>query len=64
MQATKREFNRHLVDEEEGIRTMVADCMGCLACLEPNVILPQVQSLVVAKMNGKDPIHARLSLVL
>ena len=49
-------LNRHLADEEEGIRTMVADCMGCLACLEPNVILPHLQSLVVAKMNGEDPI--------
>ena len=44
-------LNNHLADKEEGVRTMVADCMGCLACLEPSVILPQLQNLVVQNRN-------------
>jgi cullin-associated NEDD8-dissociated protein 1 len=48
-------LNIHLADKEEGVRTMVADCMGCLACLEPGVILPRLQNLVVENGNGKEP---------
>mmetsp|Transcript_6862 Transcript_6862/g.10442 ORF Transcript_6862/g.10442 Transcript_6862/m.10442 type:complete len:1374 (-) Transcript_6862:170-4291(-) len=33
-------------DEEEGVRTMVADCMGSLACLQPDDILPQLKDLI------------------
>merc|ERR1712038_1189132 len=33
-------------DDEEGVRTMVADCMGSLACLQPDDILPQLKDLI------------------
>lgn len=33
-------------DAEEGIRTMVAECMGSLACLQPTEILPKLEKLV------------------
>lgn len=32
----------YFADKEEGVRTMVADCMGSLACLKPDDILPQL----------------------
>ena len=48
-------LNNHLADKEEGVRTMVADCMGCLVCLEPAVMLPQLQKLVVDNSGGKSP---------
>eukprot|EP00979_Chaetoceros_neogracilis_P018000 scaffold10547_cov268-Chaetoceros_neogracile.AAC.9 len=48
-------LNNHFADKEEGVRTMVADCMGCLACLEPAVILPQLQKLILDNAGGKDP---------
>jgi len=46
----------HLADKEEGVRTMVADCLGCLACLEPDVILPELQKLADENCGDKDPI--------
>ncbi len=36
----------YFADEEEGVRTIVADCMGLLACLETDEILPQLQDLI------------------
>lgn len=39
-------FIRYFSDEEEGVRTMVADCMGSLACLKPDEILLQLQDLI------------------
>jgi len=48
-------LNNHLADREEGVRTMVADCMGCLVCLEPAVILPQLQKLVADYSGGENP---------
>ena len=38
-------LKHNFADKEEGIRTMVADCMGSLACLKPNDILPELQDL-------------------
>jgi cullin-associated NEDD8-dissociated protein 1 len=32
-------------NEEEGVRTMVAECLGSLACIEPTAILPLLQRL-------------------
>ena len=31
--------------DEEGVRTMVAECMGCLACIEPGVIFPKLADI-------------------
>lgn len=47
-------FN-HLADTEEGIRTMVADCLGSLACLEPTVILPHMQNIATENSGGNSP---------
>lgn len=47
-------FN-HLADKEEGVRTMVADCLGSLACLEPAVILPHLQKIANENSMGKCP---------
>ena len=49
-------LKRHLTDEEEGVRTMVAECLGCLVCLQPSTILPQLQSLVEMNMGNKTPV--------
>ena len=38
-------LKHNFADKEEGVRTMVADCMGSLACLKPNDILPELQGL-------------------
>jgi len=35
----------HLSAKEEGVRTMVAECMGSLSCLQPREILPKLQEL-------------------
>jgi len=49
-------LQRHLTDEEEGVRTMVAECLGCLTCLQPSTMLPQLQTLVEENMNNKMPV--------
>lgn len=41
----------HCGDEEEGVRTMVAECLGCLVCLEPDIVLPSLQELVSNNFN-------------
>jgi cullin-associated NEDD8-dissociated protein 1 len=35
-------------DSEEGVRTMVADCFGSLACLHPDEVLSKLQSILSA----------------
>lgn len=40
-------------DEEEGVRTMVADCMGSLACLQPDDILPQLQKIATENKSNE-----------
>ena len=35
-------------EKEEGVRTMVAECLGSLACLQPVELLPKLQALVEA----------------
>lgn len=35
-------------DPEEGVRTMVADCFGSLACLHPDEVLSKLQSILSA----------------
>ena len=43
----------HSTDKEEGVRTMAAECLGSLTCLQPAVILPQLKDLV-EKHSGKN----------
>lgn len=38
-------LKKHFSDEEEGVRTMVAECMGSLTALQPSVILPKLAEL-------------------
>jgi cullin-associated NEDD8-dissociated protein 1 len=39
-------LERHCSDEEEGVRTMVAECIGSLTSLYPEVMLPKLVSIV------------------
>jgi len=43
---------RHCADREEGVRTMVAECLGLLTCLSPSIILPRL-GLLVDEHGGK-----------
>lgn len=36
----------HTADSEEGVRTMVAECLGSLTCLQPALMLKKLQDLV------------------
>jgi cullin-associated NEDD8-dissociated protein 1 len=36
----------HAADTEEGVRTMVAECLGSLICMQPGPVLERVQALV------------------
>jgi cullin-associated NEDD8-dissociated protein 1 len=38
----------HCRDAEEGVRTMVAECMGSLTCMQPGAMLNKLQELQVA----------------
>lgn len=44
-------------NEEEGVRAMVAECLGALACLEPKTILPVLQKLATDESEKK--VHVR-----
>ena len=48
-------LTQHCSDAEEGVRTMVADCLGSLACLRPDEILPKLQAMA-AQHGGKEVI--------
>ena len=39
-------LEKHAGDEEEGVRTMVAECMGSLTCLQPELMLPKLETQV------------------
>lgn len=43
--------------DEEGVRSMVAECLGSLACLEPKTILPVLQQLVEKESPKKITVH-------
>lgn len=38
----------HTADKEEGVRMMVAECLGSLTCLEPEIILPKLEEQVAS----------------
>eukprot|EP00523_Entomoneis_sp_CCMP467_P004781 CAMPEP_0168750362 /NCGR_PEP_ID=MMETSP0724-20121128/17229_1 /TAXON_ID=265536 /ORGANISM="Amphiprora sp., Strain CCMP467" /LENGTH=1377 /DNA_ID=CAMNT_0008798373 /DNA_START=1 /DNA_END=4134 /DNA_ORIENTATION=+ len=38
-------LEKHCADEEEGVRTMVAECFGSLTCLHPQTMLPKLAQL-------------------
>jgi len=40
----------HFDTPEDGVRKMVADCMGALCCLQPQEVLPKLQELCLAHM--------------
>ncbi|EED91192.1 hypothetical protein THAPSDRAFT_262874, partial [Thalassiosira pseudonana CCMP1335] len=40
-------------NDEEGVRTMVAECLGSLACLEPKTILPVLEKLTTKDTKKK-----------
>jgi len=41
-------LEKHFSDEEEGVRTMVAECMGSLTAVQPSVMLPKLAELYSA----------------
>jgi cullin-associated NEDD8-dissociated protein 1 len=44
-------------NDEEGVRAMVAECLGALACLEPKAILPVLQKLATDESDKR--VHVR-----
>lgn len=38
-------LEKHCSDEEEGIRTMVAECLGSLACAQPEIVLEKLEDM-------------------
>jgi len=51
-------LERHVTSDEEGIRTMVAECLGSLASLQPNIIIPKLIEITkthsqIASKEGK-----------
>jgi cullin-associated NEDD8-dissociated protein 1 len=38
-------LEKHASDSEEGVRTMVAECLGSLACMQPSVMLKKLAQL-------------------
>lgn len=41
-------LERFCSDEEEGVRTMVAECMGALTCQQPDIMLPKLEQWLLA----------------
>lgn len=44
-------------NDEEGVRAMVAECFGALACLEPKAVLPVLQKLATDASEARVHIH-------
>jgi cullin-associated NEDD8-dissociated protein 1 len=66
-------LENHCSVEEEGVRTMVAECLGSLACLHPQIMLPKLEQLqnshaaikvnnaaVVEEEDGESKVNARV----
>ena len=46
-------LEKNCESDEEGVRSMVAECLGSLACLEPKSIMPMLQQLVTKETPSK-----------
>ncbi|KAL9188526.1 hypothetical protein ACHAXT_006904 [Thalassiosira profunda] len=46
-------LEKNCESDEEGVRSMVAECLGSLACLEPKTILPVLQTLATKESEKK-----------
>ena len=50
---------KHTTDKEEGVRSMVAECLGSLVCLEPSVILPELGKQIKIESTSLSPEEAK-----
>lgn len=48
-------LEKHCADEEEGVRTMVAECMGSLAVVQPEFMLPKLAEIQSKHFNINAP---------
>ena len=46
-------LEKNCENDEEGVRSMVAECLGSLACLEPKTILPVLKNLATKDTDKK-----------
>jgi cullin-associated NEDD8-dissociated protein 1 len=47
-------LEKHCAEEEEGVRTMVAECLGSLTCFEPALMLKKLEELQTAHSPRED----------
>ena len=50
-------LEKNCENDEEGVRSMVAECLGSLACLEPKTILPVLEKLATKETAKKNIIR-------
>jgi cullin-associated NEDD8-dissociated protein 1 len=48
-------LEKHFADNEEGVRTMVAECMGSLAVVQPAIILQRLADMQTSHMSIQAP---------
>lgn len=46
-------LEKNCENDEEGVRSMVAECLGSLACLDPDTVLPLLQKLATKDSDKK-----------